>query len=269
MGDSTGDLIDILKDCLPNDHCAQTSAEYYVYLLYDQLAKGGRKPRALDLGCGDGRSLDVFRRRDPAVDWAGIDIADSPAARARAAAGGGSFAVYDGVEIPFEAAAFDMIYSKHVLEHVRRPLELLRQVRRTLKPTGYYAGSVSQLEPYHGRSFWNFTPLGFKEVIEEAGLRVCELRPGVDAVSLMVWHLRDRFFRESWWTESPLNRLFESYGKVARERDPADQFLKASILWDLCLLGENRVKRSRSSASGQFDCSRNPLNLGAELGLER
>lgn len=211
MPDSSGDLIDILADCLPNDHCAQTSAEYYVNLFYDRLWTGNG-PRVLDLGCGDGRSLDVFRRRDPSVDWAGIDIADSPAARERSRSGG-SFSVYDGVAIPFAPESFDMIYSKHVLEHVRRPLELLRDVRRALKPTGYFAGSVSQLEPYHGYSFWNFTPLGFKEVIEEAGLRICEIRPGVDAVSLMAWHLRAGCFRESWWvSESPLNRLFGCYG---------------------------------------------------------
>ena len=78
MPDSSGDLIDILADCLPSDHCAQTSAEYFVNLFYDRLLKGDGKPRVLDLGCGDGRSLDVFRRRHPAVDWAGIDIADSP-----------------------------------------------------------------------------------------------------------------------------------------------------------------------------------------------
>ena len=212
MGDISWELIDILSDCLPSDHCAQTSAEYYVDFFYDHLRKGNQKPRILDLGCGDGRSLDFFRRRDATVDWAGLDVVDSPAARMRTSTNG-SFTVYDGVEIPFGPGTFDMIYSKHVLEHVRRPLEFLREVRRTLKPTGYYAGSVSQLEPYHGRSFWNFTPLGFKEVSEEAGLRICELRPGVDAVSLMVFYLRKRFFRESWWTESPLNRLFESYGK--------------------------------------------------------
>ena len=235
MGDSSGDLIDILGDCLPNDHCVQTNAEYYVNLFYDHLWKGAGIPRVLDLGCGDGKSLDVFRRRDPSVDWTGIDIADSPAARDRTSTTG-SFTVYDGVKIPFGAEAFDMIYSKHVLEHVRRPLELLQQVRRTLKPTGYYAGSVSQLEPYHGRSLWNFTPLGFKEVVEEAGLRICELRPGVDAVSLMIWHLRDQFFREAWWRESPLNRLLGSYGKLRRKEIRQINLLKVRFCGTVAFL---------------------------------
>ena len=213
MPDSSGDLIDILAGCLPGDHCAQTSAEYYLNLFYDRLWNGTGQSRVLDLGCGDGRSLDLFRRRDPSVDWAGIDIQDCPAVRERTRSGG-TFAVYDGVDIPFGSATFDLIYSKHVLEHVRRPAELLRSVRRALKPEGYYAGSVSQLEPYHGYSFWNYTPLGFKEVVEEAGLRVCELRPGPDAVALMAWHLRGGLFRRSWWTsETPLNRLFQTYGR--------------------------------------------------------
>lgn len=235
MGDSTGDLFDVLSNCLPDDHCAQTNAEYYVNHFYDHLWTGGGKPRVLDLGCGDGRSLDVFRRRDPSVDWTGIDIADSPAARLRTTAGG-TFAVYDGVEIPFGPESFDMIYSKHVLEHVRKPLELLRHVRRTLKPVGYFAGSVSQLEPYHGHSLWNFTPLGFKQVIEEAGLSICELRPGVDAVSLMLWHLRDRFFREVWWTESPVNRVFGTYGRWRQKGVRQTNFLKLRFCGTFCFL---------------------------------
>ncbi|MEX2220598.1 MAG: class I SAM-dependent methyltransferase [Candidatus Rokuibacteriota bacterium] len=217
MVDLSADLVGVLSNCLPNDHCAQTGAEYYVHLFHDRLWKGDGTPRVLDLGCGDGRSLDVFRRRGREVDWVGIDLADSPAARQRAGAGA-TFIVGDGGKIPFPAGSFDMIYSKHVLEHVRHPLAFLLEARRVLKATGYYAGSVSQLEPYHGRSFWNFTPLGFKEIVEEAGLRVCELRPGVDAVSLMAWHLRDRLFREAWWSsESPLNRLFNAYGRLRRK----------------------------------------------------
>jgi SAM-dependent methyltransferase len=226
MPDSSGDLIDILAEYLPADHCAQTSAEYYVSLFYDQLWKGAGRPRVLDLGCGDGRSLDLFRRRDPAADWAGIDVIDSPAARERTKSGG-SFTIYDGVNIPFPPESFDLIYSKHVLEHVRRPLELLRNVRGALKPDGYYAGSVSQLEPYHGYSFWNYTPLGFKEVVEEAGLRICEIRPGPDAVALMAWHLRGGLFRKSWWTsETPLNRLFQGYGRWRGKSIRQINFLK-------------------------------------------
>jgi SAM-dependent methyltransferase len=226
MPDSSGDLIDILAESLPGDHCAQTSAEYYVNLFCDQLWKSTWKPRVLDLGCGDGRSLDLFGRREPSVDWVGIDIIDSPAARQRTRSGG-TFTVYDGVNIPFPPESFDLIYSKHVLEHVRRPLDLLRDVRRALKPGGYYAGSVSQLEPYHGHSFWNYTPLGFKVLVEEAGLRVCEIRPGPDAVALMAWHLRGGLFRKSWWTsETPLNRLFQSYGRWRGKDTRQVNFLK-------------------------------------------
>jgi SAM-dependent methyltransferase len=80
MADSSRDLGDILGGCLPDDHYRQTNAEDYVNLFYDRLWKGAGRPRVLDLGCGDGRSLDVFRRRDPTVDWVGTDIADLPRA---------------------------------------------------------------------------------------------------------------------------------------------------------------------------------------------
>lgn len=119
---------------------------------------------------------DSFGDRDPSVDWIGIDVADSPAARKLTRAGG-AVAVYDGVEIPFPPASFDMVYSRHVLEHVRRPLEVLRHVRRTLKPTGYYAGSVSQFEPYHGH-IMEFHPTRLQGGRRRSGTRYLRAQTG-------------------------------------------------------------------------------------------
>ncbi len=43
---------------------------------------------------------------------------------------------YDGVTIPFESARFDIVFSSHVLEHVKDLGALMREIQRVLKPEG-------------------------------------------------------------------------------------------------------------------------------------
>jgi hypothetical protein len=98
-----------------------------------------------------------------------------------------------------------------VFEHVRHPERLLGEVARVLSPTGFFVGSTSQLEPYHSFSLWNYTIYGFKLIVEEAGLSMIEVRPGIDGPTLIERSYRkrpremSRFFTE----ESPLNRAID------------------------------------------------------------
>jgi SAM-dependent methyltransferase len=169
----------------------------------------------MDLGCGAGESVDQFRDVNPKVDWVGVDIERSPevALRRRADAG---FVVFDGVSLPFEDGSFDSVYCKQVLEHVRDPGPLLAEVARVLAPGGLFAGSTSQLEPFHSFSTWNYTPYGLKLLVERAGLVLVEVRPGIDSLALIVNRgLGMRRFTRRWWAvESPLNRLASGFGRV-------------------------------------------------------
>jgi len=97
---------------------------------------------------------------------------------------------------------------------VRHPEPLMREIRRVLKPGGRFIGSVSQLEPFHSNSYWNFTWFGFATIAVEAGLSLVEMRPGVDGVTLTLRNLflrglrtRSRSFRAYFDRDSPLNLL--------------------------------------------------------------
>jgi SAM-dependent methyltransferase len=171
----------------------------------------------LDLGCGPGFSVDVFRMRDPNVDWVGLDLPDSPEVRSRTRTDA-RFETFDGVTIPFADESFETVYCKQVLEHVRRPAQLLGEVRRVLAPGGYLAGSTSQLEPFHSLSLWNYTPLGFSELVSEAGLELVEIRPGLDVITLLGWRLfgNRRCFDRWWGGQSPVNRMIDAYGRLRR-----------------------------------------------------
>jgi len=172
----------------------------------------------LDLGCGTGRSLDVFRKHDPAVDWCGLDIETSPEVDARTRTDA-RFVTYDGVNIPFPADSFDIVYSNQVFEHVRHPSDLLAEVRRVLTPGGAFIGSVSALEPYHSFSYWSFTPFGWHTLLVDAGLKPVEFRPGIDGVSLILRQYRNRPPETAeWFQNSPLNEEIDRWGEETKRR---------------------------------------------------
>lgn len=211
------ELHKLIGDALPADDARQALAERYVDGEAGRVA--GRPWRVLDLGCGEGGSVDLFRARDPSVQWVGLDIQGSPEAEARVRTDA-RFETFDGVSIPFEQESFDLVYCKQVLEHVRHPQPLLSEVRRVLAPGGAFAGSTSQLEPFHSFSYWNYTPFGFCALLKEAGMEPVEIRPGIDAATLIARRaLGDRrpfagLWARWWGGESPLNRAIEAYGRM-------------------------------------------------------
>jgi len=213
------ELAELLGEAIPSDHAAQTLADRLIERRVGAPADG--RWRVLDLGCGTGDSVDVFRAVDPAVDWTGLDIAGSREVGERVRADA-RFVTFDGTSIPFEAGAFDLVYCKQVLEHVHAPAPLLAEVARVLAPAGRFAGSTSQLEPFHSRSTFNYTPYGFDALLRDAGLGLVEIRPGIDAATLLAHrlagsgrYLRSRWGR--WWGgRSPLNRAIDYYGAIKR-----------------------------------------------------
>lgn len=87
----------------------------------------------LDFGCGAGnilRALQCARK---------IGIEVNPAARAKAQqAGITCFA--DAAEVP--EGIVDVAITNHALEHVPTPVEAMREIRRTLKPSGWFSACV-------------------------------------------------------------------------------------------------------------------------------
>lgn len=217
------ELLDALGPVVPADQSRQARAED---LIGRRLGAGNPARahpwRVLDLGCGDGESVDRFRAADPEVHWVGLDLPDSPEVRTRRRSDA-EFATFGGVAIPFGDACFDLVYCRQVLEHVRYPEPLLSEVRRVLVPGGWFCGSTSQLEPYHSRSIWNFTAAGLCALLRSAGLEPVELRPGVDGLTMVAMRLFgssrppavQRVFDHWWARRSPLNALIDGYARVA------------------------------------------------------
>jgi len=94
--------------------------------------------RILDLGCRTGAFTRNFLEGNEVV---GLDV-DRVALDV--AAGLGIEPVLSDVEapLPFPDESFDAVIAGEVLEHVRFPLSVLREVERVLRPGGVLVGSV-------------------------------------------------------------------------------------------------------------------------------
>lgn len=201
-----------IGDFVPNDHSRQIPTGRLVEQLFE---KPNDIKIVMDLGCGEGKSKDYFKRLNPHIKWIGVDIAGSPEVEKRLNSGP-DFHTYDGVHIPFNENYFDLVYCRQVLEHVEKPYDLIKEVSRVIKPGGYFVGSTSYLEPFHSLSICNFTPYGFNLLLKDTSLKLIELRPGVDVFTLLL----HRMFAKIKF----IDRIFSSFVESKRQ-SPANFFI--------------------------------------------
>jgi SAM-dependent methyltransferase len=219
----------------PSDHSRQVDAYYF---LNNILPVPGRPLDFLDLGAGPGGSFDRASKQFPELNWIGVDIADSGPVRKRRRTDC-RFVTYDGVNIPADDSSIDVVFSRQTFEHVRHPEALLKDIHRVLRPGGAFIGSVSQLEPYHAQSFWNFTYYGFATLVLESAMKIREFRPGVDALTLIVRNILKLQFKQPVNAfnpmidgSSPLNTLLDQVlaGRTTVERNR----IKVHVTGHLC-----------------------------------
>jgi FkbM family methyltransferase len=88
--------------------------------------------RVLDVGCGDGRYLCVFRERG----WETVGVEPSAVAVERAKALG--LQVFHGglLEAGLPADTFDLAIMRYTIENMHNPSEVLAETRRVLRPGG-------------------------------------------------------------------------------------------------------------------------------------
>ena len=190
----------------------------------------------LDLGCGEGKSIYLFQRVIPSARWRGVDISSSPEVDRRQRHDL-PCETFDGVNLPYANETFDLIYCGQVLEHVRHPDKLMADAARVLKRGGVFLGSVSYLEPYHSNSIFNFTPYGLSRVVEDVGLNLLELRPGIDAPSILMRQilggprLLNFLFRSS-----PLHWAISTAALLTGLPRPLAGFLKIQYCGIFCFL---------------------------------
>ena len=98
------------------------------------------KGTVLDIGCADGMFSKVILDKSKAQRLIGIDVLKTSVAWANkhwAKTGKMKFMVADAHKLEFPSGSFDAVVALEVLEHVHKPLEVLKEIKRVLKKGGY------------------------------------------------------------------------------------------------------------------------------------
>jgi len=85
--------------------------------------------------------------------------------------------VADSLALPVRSGSFDTVLCTQVLEHVRDPFELVREVARVLRGEGHAVFTMPATWPLHEEPFdyFRYTRYGLVELARQAGLDVIEL----------------------------------------------------------------------------------------------
>ncbi|WP_051184481.1 class I SAM-dependent methyltransferase [Desulfatiglans anilini] len=151
-------------------------------------------PMVLDVGCGPGHFM-LFAARNGAK----VTGLDASAGMLRLTRQRLESAGFDGLllqtdldtRLPFQEATFDLVVCESVLNHIRRPADVLEEIFRVLKKDGTFVLDVSNAWglPWRtairlaqwtgsypeGRIHW-LTPRRAERLVENAGFRVHETR---------------------------------------------------------------------------------------------
>jgi glycosyltransferase involved in cell wall biosynthesis/LmbE family N-acetylglucosaminyl deacetylase len=147
--------------------------------------------RCLDIGCGTGRHRNTIEQRG--FSWFGLD-------RHLLAQAADSLSHGDSRHLPFPDGAFEGAVLWQTLEYVPDVASALAEVSRVLAPGGVICGSVSFLEPVHGRTYLGLSHVALHELLSRAGFDDIEVRPGLNGFSLLAWTWFRRWAGPAWGT---------------------------------------------------------------------
>jgi SAM-dependent methyltransferase len=129
--------------------------------------------KLLDVGAGSSPYQDLIMASGKVSDYIKLDFASSDYHQ-----GNELDLTWDGKTIPLAAGSVDTVFMTEVLEHVHKPAELLREVRRVLKPRGVLFLTVPFSWPMHELPFdyHRFTPIAMRAYLEEADFAIKDIK---------------------------------------------------------------------------------------------
>jgi len=207
--------------------------------------------RGLDLGCGDGRGSRWLRQFG--IIPLGLDIKALVKGQLRG----------DGRWLPFKDEAFSIVLTLKVLEHVREPSLFVREAHRVLRPNSLFMGSVAFMEPYHGRSYYHFSPLAIVDLLSGGGFTVVELRPGYSAFGSILSSAAGPFLKKpATFFGDKLGDLMLGTHKTAgfayaKLKGLVDKYRRYMVLQRLRFAGEFSFIAKRGPSNGHADVAHN------------
>lgn len=135
----------------------------------------------LDIGCGTGQFLLEMKAKGWEVK--GVEVSDAAAEAGRRA----GLDIFGGtlLEAKLPSQYFDYVRSNHSFEHIENPREVLREIRRIIKPDGKLLIGVPNVDSWAARAFgpywfnlgppvhpYGYSPKTLKLMLEREGFAV-------------------------------------------------------------------------------------------------
>lgn len=159
-------------------------------------------PRALmDVGCGTGSVLSLFRKHFPSAALTGIDIMPESIEQSRQAVSDAEWHLHDiTVSAPPTNRTYDAITVLDVLEHLQHPHDALRNLRGLLSPGGIIIASVPispslfcVRDTYVGH-FKRYRIAELRSLFRESGFRILAWSAIFSFLFIPAYLLRNVFF---------------------------------------------------------------------------
>jgi len=239
-----GRFRNVYDDPLRADAYASLELVNTYYLAYRDLptilTEHVRGTKALDFGCGTGRSTRFLRALG--YDAVGVDIAESMVARARERDPSGEYHVVPVAEFDrFPAEAYSLVLSAFTFDNVAttaRKVMLFRGLRRLItRGTGRIVSIVSSPEIYT-HEWASFTTKDFPQN-RSASVG--------DTVRIVMLDVEDRRpVEDCFWTDAAYRDVYrragldllQAYRPLGRDTDPYDWMSETTIApWAIYVLG--------------------------------
>ena len=152
----------------------------------------------VDIGCGDGRLLDILKFACP-PGWrlSGVDWSEEAIRAIRSKGYAGRSGDISRLDLTDWHGKFDLVVMHQLIEHVRDPLETLKKIGALLKPGGVLSIETPDIDAwdfrllrkrywsvYHiPRHFYIFNKQNFSRLAQDAGFDVVSTRSLVNPVA--------------------------------------------------------------------------------------
>lgn len=126
------------------DYSASRPASWRELSIFNDLVKDG--DRVLDLGCGNGRLIELFVGKN--IDYLGVDNSKNLIDIAKKHHPNNNFLLADALNLSLEDKTFDAIFSIAVLHHIpsrELRIKFFNEAKRILKPNGILVLTVWNL----------------------------------------------------------------------------------------------------------------------------
>ncbi len=129
----------------------------------------------LDVGCGQGRHRKLIQARG--YRWVGLERGNRSAQQVQG----------DAESLGIASGRLAAVTLWQVMEYVEHPEQVVAEAARVLEPGGVFCGSVSFLEPLHGQTLYNCSPVLLERLLEKYGFADIEIRAGLNGFALLLW----------------------------------------------------------------------------------